>query len=125
MLIAEAGKEAVFVRTDVSSESEVQHMVDETLQTYGAIDILVNNAATFIGGRVEQVSVADWTTQLGTVVIGSALCAKHAVPAMRRGDRQPGIDQQRRRRTPPSAILHLQGGSAQPASVSGNGPRAL
>lgn len=81
--IAGAGREAIFVRADVSSEPEVQHMVDETLQTYSAIDILVNNAATFIGGRVEHVSVEDWTTQLGTVVIGSALCAKHSLPAMK------------------------------------------
>ena len=58
-------------------------MVNETLRTYSTVHILVNNATTFIGGRVEQVSVEDWTTQMGTAVIGSALCVKHSLPAMK------------------------------------------
>jgi NAD(P)-dependent dehydrogenase (short-subunit alcohol dehydrogenase family) len=39
------GHKAVGVATDVSSEQEVQRLVDETIRSFGTVDILVNNAA--------------------------------------------------------------------------------
>ena len=41
------GGEAIFVPGDVMKEEDLQHLVDETIQTYGKLDVLVNNAGIF------------------------------------------------------------------------------
>ncbi|MFP3380958.1 SDR family NAD(P)-dependent oxidoreductase, partial [Bacillus sp. SIMBA_069] len=38
------GHEAMFVKTDVRKEADIQHLMDVTLKTYQTIDILINNA---------------------------------------------------------------------------------
>ena len=58
--IAAAGGEAQFVETDVSKEADVQRMVQATVDAYGAVNILSNNAAAFVFGEVQDISDADW-----------------------------------------------------------------
>ena len=43
--IRDAGGEVLFVQTDVSSDVQVKAMVEKTLESYGRIDVLCNNAA--------------------------------------------------------------------------------
>ena len=81
--IVSRGGEAVFVKTDVSIESEVETAVQAALEAYGAIDVLVNNAAAFVFGKVEDVTDADWAHVLGVNLIGAAHCVKHVLPAMK------------------------------------------
>lgn len=82
-LVGQAGGTATFIRADISSEPEIVRMVATVVQTYGTINILVNNAAVFVFRSVEQATVEDWHRVLGTNVIGAALCVKHVVPAMK------------------------------------------
>src|SRR5512136_2904703 len=42
--IKEAGGEAIFIKTDVSSESDVKALVEKTIRTYGKLDCAFNNA---------------------------------------------------------------------------------
>src|SRR5689334_15889823 len=58
-LILEAGGRAVFVETDVSSEPSVQHLVDTTIDEFGGIDIIVNNAG--IWGHAEKSRLGETT----------------------------------------------------------------
>lgn len=81
--IKSAKGEAFFVRTDVSREAEVEKMVQATVSAYGAVNVLVNNAAVFVFGLVENVTDADWQRVLGVNVIGPAYCVKHALPALK------------------------------------------
>jgi len=81
--IKAAKGEAVFVRTDVSREAEVEGMVKAALAAYGAVNVLVNNAAVFVFGQVENVTDADWQRVLGVNLIGPAYCVKHALPALK------------------------------------------
>ena len=81
--IVSSGGEALFVVTDVSVESEVERTVQATLEAYGALDVLVNDAAAFVFGKIEDVTDADWARVLGVNLIGASYCVKHVLPAMK------------------------------------------
>ena len=81
--IQENGGEAIFSRTDISVEQDVQSMAEVAVDAFGTIDILVNNAAAFVFGRVEDVTASDWGKVLNTNVIGYANCVREVIPAMR------------------------------------------
>jgi NAD(P)-dependent dehydrogenase (short-subunit alcohol dehydrogenase family) len=81
--IRAARGEAFFVRTDVSREAEVEKMVQATVSAYGTVNVLVNDAAVFVFGLVENVTDADWQRVLGVNVLGPAYCVKHVLPAMK------------------------------------------
>ncbi|MCC7264584.1 MAG: SDR family oxidoreductase [Candidatus Latescibacteria bacterium] len=83
-LLTKAGAKAVFVKADVSQEDQVKRLIKGAVKAFGKLDILVNNAAAFVFGRVEDATVEDWHRVLGTNVIGTALCVKHAVPEMKK-----------------------------------------
>ena len=55
-LIQETRGIATYIRADVSVESDIEAMVDATLRAFGRIDILVNDAAAFVFGKIEDVT---------------------------------------------------------------------
>ena len=83
-LVTSAGGAATFVATDVSNESEVESLVEASVAAYGDVNVLVNDAAAFVFGTVEQVTDADWQRVLGVNVLGPSYTVKHALPHMRR-----------------------------------------
>ena len=78
-----AGGEAQFVATDVSKEAEVAAMAQAAVDAYGSVNILVNDAAAFVFGEIEDITDADWQRVFGVNVIGQAYCVKHALPHMK------------------------------------------
>jgi NAD(P)-dependent dehydrogenase (short-subunit alcohol dehydrogenase family) len=81
--IVAAGGIARFARTDVSNESDCRSMAEEAQRQFGAVHILVNNAAAFVFGKVDLASRSDWDRVLGVNVMGPAQCSKHVLAAMR------------------------------------------
>lgn len=84
--VAASLETALAVRTDVADEASVQAMVERTLQTFGRIDILVNNAAiasTLKLGPFEQISVAQWRRMQDVNAMGPFLCCRAVSPHMR------------------------------------------
>jgi len=79
-----SGGESFFTKVDVSKEIEVKNWIDSVASKWGKIDILVNNAAVFIFGTVEEASSEDWDRILGVNVKGYAFCAKHSAPHLRK-----------------------------------------
>jgi NAD(P)-dependent dehydrogenase (short-subunit alcohol dehydrogenase family) len=77
------GGEAVFVLADIANETDTQHIADETMRRFQRIDILVNNAATFVLKGLEA-SVEDWHQSLNVNVIGTASCSKYVAEHMKR-----------------------------------------
>jgi NAD(P)-dependent dehydrogenase (short-subunit alcohol dehydrogenase family) len=77
------GGRAVFLRTDVANESDINSMVAKTVSAFGRIDILVNNAAVFILKGIEG-TTEDWRKILDVNVVGVAMVTKHVVPEMRK-----------------------------------------
>lgn len=82
-LVKGAGGRARFVQTDVSVESDVDHLIKEAASDLGGIDILVNNAAAFVFGKVEDVSRTSWDKVLGVNVIGPANMVRYALPFLK------------------------------------------
>lgn len=81
--IRDAGGEALFVRTDVSREDEVARMRDECVRAFGSVDVLVNNAATFVLKGVDA-APEDWQRSLGVNVVGTALSIRYAAEEMKK-----------------------------------------
>lgn len=81
--IAGAGGEAVFVRADISREPDVERLVATAVERFGALHVLVNNAATFVLKGIDA-SPDDWRRSLEVNVVGTALCSRYAAEAMQR-----------------------------------------
>lgn len=77
------GAQAVLAIADISQELGAHSISDTAIRHFGAIDILVNNAADFTQKSVERAEVADWQKVLGVNVIGTALVSKYAIPHMK------------------------------------------
>jgi len=82
--VLEAGGEASFVRTDVSSEADAKAMVDHALATYGRVDALYNNAGVMPepDHSVIDTDVATWDRVMAVNVRGVFLGCKYAIPVM-------------------------------------------
>lgn len=84
--IRATGAQAIAVRTDVADENSVAHMVDHTVQAFGRVDILVNNAAiaaTIELRPFEQITVAQWRRMQDVNAMGPFLCIRAVAPHMR------------------------------------------
>lgn len=82
------GGEVLVLKTDVTSEENTAEMVKKTVDRFGRIDILVNNAA-IIGGKgfmkpPEQLVAEDWDKILAVNVKGVFLCCKAVIPYMKK-----------------------------------------
>ena len=66
------------MRCDVSSETDVQAVVDATVERFGTIDILVNNAGISWGERPEAMTLAQWKKVIDVNLTGAFLCSQAA-----------------------------------------------
>jgi 3(or 17)beta-hydroxysteroid dehydrogenase len=78
------GQEALFIRHDVSDESQWVATIEKTLSVFGRLDVLVNNAGIVQVSDVEQTSMEDWRAVHAVHMDGTFLGCKHAIPAMRK-----------------------------------------
>ncbi len=76
------GGNAIFVQADISVESDARRITEEAVERFGSIDILVNNAATFVLKGFDA-TAEDWQHSLSVNVIGTALVTKYAAETMR------------------------------------------
>jgi 3-oxoacyl-[acyl-carrier protein] reductase len=81
-VIKEMGRKVVSVKADVAKEHEVKSMVDQAIETFGGIDILVNNAAIHRGGRVQKLPTEDWDLVMNLILRGTFNCCRYVVPLM-------------------------------------------
>lgn len=84
---AEAALEgAMFIETDVSQEDSVQACIEQTIEQFGRLDALVNNAgiADPQNPPVESLSLEAWSRVIAVNLTGCFLCSKHAVPHLRK-----------------------------------------
>jgi NAD(P)-dependent dehydrogenase (short-subunit alcohol dehydrogenase family) len=82
--IKKSGGEATFIKTDVSSEAEVEALVSKTLSAYGRLDAAFNNAG--IEGEVARLtheqSIANYRSVMDINVLGVLLAMKHEITAI-------------------------------------------
>jgi 3-oxoacyl-[acyl-carrier protein] reductase len=81
-LIAQAGGEAILVQGDVSDAKVVESMVKATLDAFGKIDVLVNNAGITRDTLILRMSEADWDAVQATNLKGTFLVTKAVLRSM-------------------------------------------
>ena len=85
--IQDSGGKALATKVDVSSFASCQEMAQKTLDAYGKIDGLVNNAAIFMSvpaekGTWQEITEEAWDRIMAVNVKGLWLCSRAVVPAM-------------------------------------------
>jgi NAD(P)-dependent dehydrogenase (short-subunit alcohol dehydrogenase family) len=81
--IGARGGTAVALHADISREDDARRLSETAESTFGALHILVNNAATFVLKGLEA-TTDDWRRVLGVNVVGTALCSRFAADAIAR-----------------------------------------
>ena len=86
-MIKQAGGEAVFVKTDVSKTTDIEKMVGTCLESFGRVDILINNAGILKGAPLHKTSEDDWDAVLDVNLKGVFLASKKVIPEMLKQDK--------------------------------------
>jgi len=81
--IEAAGGEAIGVVTDVTSEDAVAHLFKQAVDRFGTVDILINNAGVAQSIPVEDCTLEQWNTVIGTNLTSAFLCSREAFRIMK------------------------------------------
>lgn len=76
------GLNAISVQADISNYAQVEYMFDVINDTFGSVDILINNAGIASMSQCQDVSIDDWKNIFQTNVDGMFYCVKLAIPKM-------------------------------------------
>jgi len=83
--ITAGGGTATYVRADVRDPDDIAALFEVTVERFGSLDVLVNNAAVQTETAVDEATHEDWAFVLETDFRSYWLCAKHAVEQMDEG----------------------------------------
>ena len=82
--VKQAGGQAFAAETDVSDSQSVRALVDQAVERFGQIDVLINNAGYGITGSVVETDEAAWDRLMAVNLSGVFYGCKHAIPVMQR-----------------------------------------
>ena len=85
--ISASGGRVLAVETDVSDRDSVEAMVERTVEAFGSLDILINNAGLGLSGRVAELRAEDLRHVFEVNTVGPLNCIQAALPHMGRGGR--------------------------------------
>ncbi|WP_337091964.1 glucose 1-dehydrogenase [Mesorhizobium argentiipisi] len=81
-MIRSAGGTAIYVRTDISDWNAVDALVGETVNRFGRLDVMVNNAAIYTSTNLIETTPEQWNRVIGVNLTGFFYCNKRAVTQM-------------------------------------------
>lgn len=82
--LKEAGRKAAFQACDVTNEAQVKTAVQATVDQFGRLDVLVNNAGIEgVNKPTDQLELAEWEAVMAVNTTGVFLCTKHAIAPLR------------------------------------------
>ena len=80
--IVAKGGDALFMRSDVCNSEDCRHAVDQTLERFGKIDVLFNNAGVFHPKSIPECTEEEWDETIDSSLKGAFLMSKYALPSM-------------------------------------------
>ena len=80
--INEAGGRSMFVCSDVRVAADCRQAVEQTLERFGRIDVLFNNAGVFYPKKVPECTEEEWDETIDSSLKGAFLMSKYALPSM-------------------------------------------
>lgn len=80
---AEVSDRISIVQLDVSNELDVESVILRTIEQYGKIDVLINNAGIGGHGFVEEIPLQEWRRTFETNFFGALACIRAVLPHMR------------------------------------------
>jgi len=83
-LVRKAGSDGIFIEGDISNAADAERIVGTTVETFGRLDILINNAGIVLPGRVDNMSEEDFDKTMQVNVKGTFLISKYAVLQMKK-----------------------------------------
>jgi NAD(P)-dependent dehydrogenase (short-subunit alcohol dehydrogenase family) len=78
------GRRVFLVQADLTQPESCDRVVDDTVNALGRLDVLVNMASLYVRKPLDELTVEDWDNQLAVDARAAWLCARAAVPHMRR-----------------------------------------
>ena len=78
------GRRAAVIQADLMSPDDCERCVGDTVETLGRLDVLVQLASIYRARRFDEVTLDDWEAQMAVDLRSTWLCARAAVPHMRR-----------------------------------------
>jgi NAD(P)-dependent dehydrogenase (short-subunit alcohol dehydrogenase family) len=82
--VRDAGRRALVVQADLTAAENCERVVADTVSALGRLDVLVNMASRYQQTPFDELTAAHWDAQLAVDLRASWLCARAAVPHMRR-----------------------------------------
>ena len=79
--IEKLGAQGLFVKTDISDDTQVGHLIQKTVEHFGGLDILVNNAGIHIPGNSQELSIDNWdkviNVDLRAIFVATKIAISH------------------------------------------------
>lgn len=107
--IERLGAQGRFIQTDMADDSQVERLIQSTVEHLGGLDILVNNAGIYTPGSSQETTIADWDKVIGVNLRGVFVATKLAIP---------NLTKSRFGRVIHIASVHAYGGGAGPSYVA-------
>jgi len=83
--IVKAGGSAVAIQADLTNDSDIDRLFEETATRFGRLDVLVNNAGIGVFAPVRELSIADFDAMWSLNIRAAFLCSQKAIPLMGQG----------------------------------------
>ena len=88
--VEQLGRRAFVIKADVAREADWQRILEETLEAFGAVDLLVNNAGGFwVKRTTDELPVEEWQRVIDLNLTAVFLTARQAAPLLRRSGIPP------------------------------------
>jgi 3-oxoacyl-[acyl-carrier protein] reductase len=80
--IKKLGAKAIAIKADIRDEKQVEQMVRKTIEAFGKVDILINNAGVVKDRSIRNMTLDDWNLVIGINLTGAFLCTREVVKYM-------------------------------------------